>query len=157
MFRYEVLFLTVSEITKDESDEIKNHFSKVIRANNATMLSYDRWGKYRLAYPVNHSEYGVYFLVRFEVDQANKAALLEAIKEIFVFKFNTLIPKHIIERLDMKSSLEYRRPESLEDTPQDVDSFLKKNEMEGLIKKAPGRKMGQPTPVVALEEEVVAE
>lgn len=140
MFRYEVLYLTVPEITKDESEAIKAHFTKVIRAHKGTMLSFDRWGKYRLAYPVNKNEYGVYFLTRFEVENDQKNALLAAINEIFVFKFNTLIPKHIVERLDVAASLEYRRPDSLEDNPQDVDSFLKRNEMEGLIKKGPGRK-----------------
>ena len=137
MFRYEVLFLTVPEITKDESEAIKAHFSKVIRAHKGTMLSFDRWGKYRLAYPVAKNEYGVYFLTRFEVEADQKEALLAEVKNIFVFKFNTLIPKHIIERLNPAASLEYRRPESLEDTPQDVDTFLKRNEMEGLIKKGP--------------------
>jgi len=140
MFRYEVLYLTVPEITKDESEAIKAHFTKVIRAHKGTMTSFDRWGKYRLAYPVNKNEYGVYFLTRFEVEGDQKEALLAAIKEIFVFKFNTLIPKHIVERLDIEASLEYRRPDSLEDNPQDVDTFLKRNEMEGLIKKGPGRK-----------------
>ena len=96
MFRYEVLFLTVPEITKDESEAIKAHFTKVIRAHKGTMVSFDRWGKYRLAYPVNKNEYGVYFLTRFEVEGDQKEALLAAIKEIFVFKFNTLIPKHIV-------------------------------------------------------------
>ena len=43
-------------------------------------------------------------------------------------------------RLDLKASLEYRRPESLEDNPQDVDAFLKRNDMEGLLKKGPARK-----------------
>jgi small subunit ribosomal protein S6 len=136
MFRYEVLFLTVPEITKDESENIKSHFTKVIRAHKGAMVSFDRWGKYRLAYPVNKNEYGVYFLTRFEVDFDQKESLLAAIKETFVFKFNTLIPKHIIERLDPVASLEYRRPDSLEDNPQDVDTFLKRNEMEGLIKKS---------------------
>lgn len=137
MFRYEVLFLTVPEITKDESEAIKAHFSKVIRAHKGAMLSFDRWGKYRLAYPVAKNEYGVYFLTRFEVENDQKEALLAEVKNIFVFKFNTLIPKHIIERLNPAASLEYRRPESLEDNPQDVDTFLKRNEMEGLIKKGP--------------------
>jgi len=140
MFRYEILFLTVPEITKDESEAIKAHFTKVIRAHKGSMVSFDRWGKYRLSYPVGKNEYGVYFLTRFEVEADQKEALLVAIKEIFVFKFNTLIPKHIIERLDPKAALEYRRPDSLEDNPQDVDAFLKRNEMEGLIKKGPGRK-----------------
>jgi small subunit ribosomal protein S6 len=136
MFRYEVLFLTVPEITKDESETVKAHFAKVIRAHKGAMVSFDRWGKYRLAYPVNKNEYGVYFLTRFEVDFDQKESLLAAIKDTFVFKFNTLIPKHIIERLDPKASLAYRRPDSLEDNPQDVDTFLKRNEMEGLIKKS---------------------
>lgn len=140
MFRYEVLFLTVPEITKDESEAIKTHFSKIIRTHKATLLTFDRWGKYRLAYPVNHNDYGVYFLVRFEVDGANKEALLASIKEIFVFKFNTLIPKHMVERLPDNAPAEYKRPASLEDNPQDIDSFLKRNEMEGLIKKGPIRK-----------------
>lgn len=140
MFRYEVLFLTVPEITKDESEAIRAHFSKVIRTHKGNLLSFDRWGKYRLAYPVNHNDYGVYFLTRFEVDGENKEALLASIKEIFVFKFNTLIPKHMVARLDAHAPLEYKRPASLEDNPQDIDSFLKRNEMEGLIKKGPARK-----------------
>lgn len=140
MFRYEVLFLTVPEITKDEAEAIKAHFSKVIRAHKGTLISFDRWGKYRLAYVVNKNEYGVYFLARFEVDAENKASLLAAIKDIFVFKFNTLIPKHIIERIALDEPAEYRRPASLEDNPQDIDTFLKRNEMEGLLKKGPARK-----------------
>lgn len=140
MFRYEILFLTVPEITKDESEAIRAHFSKVIRAHKGTLVSFDRWGKYRLAYPVNHNDYGVYFLTRFEVDGENKEAMLASINEIFVFKFNTLIPKHIVARLDAQAPMEYKRPASLEDNPQDIDSFLKRNEMEGLIKKGPVRK-----------------
>ena len=149
MFRYEVLFLTVPEITKDETDAIKAHFSKVIRASKGTMISFDRWGKYRLAYPVKNNDYGVYFLTRFEVEKEHKEALLAAIKEIFVFKFNTLIPKHIIARLDSSASLEYRRPDSLEDNPQDVDAFLKRNEMEGLLKKGSARKNYESRQVVS--------
>lgn len=155
MFRYEILFLTVPEITKDESEAIKSHFMKVFRTFKATMLTYDRWGKYKLAYSVNHNDYGVYFLVRFEVDQENKDGLLAAIKEIFVFKFNTLIPKHIVERLPINAAMEYKRPASLEDNPQDIDSFLKRNEMEGLIKKGPVRKSSDYKERSAIAEVIV--
>ena len=140
MFRYEILFLAAPEITKDESEGIKSHFSKTIRAHKGDMISFERWGKYRLAYPVNKNEYGVYFLTRFEVNGENKSKLLASLKEAFVFKFNTVVMKSNLERLDATASLEYRRPESLEDSPQDVDTFLKRNEMEGLLKRAPVRK-----------------
>lgn len=140
MFRYEILFLAAPEITKDESEGIKNHFSKTIRSHKGDMISFERWGKYKLAYPVNKNEYGVYFLTRFEVDAENKNKLLESLKEAFVFKFNNIVMKNHFDRLDPKGSLEYRRPESLEDNPQDVDAFLKRNEMEGLLKRGPVRK-----------------
>lgn len=137
MFRYEVLFLTVPEITGDESEAIKSYFMKAVRSAEGEMISFDRWGKYLLAYPVNHNHYGVYFLARFEVGAAGRDALLKAIKDAFVFKFNTIVTKNIVTRLDAKASLEYKRPESLEDNPADVDTFLKNNDMKGLIKKQP--------------------
>ena len=140
MFRYEILFLTTPEITNDEADGIKSHFSKAIRANKGEMISFERWGKYRLAYPVRKNEYGVYFLTRFDVSGENKNKLIASLKEAFVFKFENLVMKSIVEKLDIEAPLEYRRPESLEDKPQDVDSFLKRNEMEGLVKKGPVRK-----------------
>jgi len=133
MLRYEMLFLTIPEITGDESDSIKSYFLKAVRSAQGEMLSFERWGKYRLAYPVNKNDYGVYFLARFEVALENRDALLKDIRASYIFKFNNLIVKNMINRLQ-GTSLEYKRPESLEDTPTDVDSFLKKNDMEGLLK-----------------------
>lgn len=138
MLRYEMLFLTVPEITKDEIESIKSYFQKSVRTSQGDMISFERWGKYRLAYPVNKNDYGVYFLTRFDVNLENRDALLKDIRGSYVFKFNHLIMKNMICRLDSKASLEYKRPESLEDTPQDIDSFLKKNDMEGLLKPRTG-------------------
>jgi len=138
MLRYEMLFLTVPEITGDEIESIKSYFLKSVRAAKGDMLSFERWGKYRLAYPVNKNDYGVYFLARFEVALENRDALLKDMRGSYIFKFNNLIMKNMICRLDSKASLEYKRPESLEDTPHDIDSFLKKNDMEGLLKPKQG-------------------
>jgi len=140
MLRYEVLLLTVPEITKDESQNIQDLFSKAIRKAKGEMTSFDRWGKYRLAYLVRKNEYGVYFLVRFSVLSEERDALLDDLRDIFVFKCNNLIMKHMFQRLDDNASEEYKRPESLEDNPQDLNDFLKKNEMSGLLKKSPARR-----------------
>jgi len=134
MLRYEMLFLTVPEITTDEIESIKSYFQKAVRSVSGDMLSFERWGKYRLAYPVKKNDYGVYFLTRFEVAKEHRDALLKDIRGSYIFKFNHLIVKNMICRLDENASLEYKRPESLEDTPHDIDSFLKKNDMEGLLK-----------------------
>ena len=160
MLRYEMLFLTVPEITGDEIESIKSYFSKSVRTAQGDMISFERWGKYRLAYPVKKNDYGVYFLTRFEVAQEQRDALLKDIRGSYIFKFNNLIMKNMICRLDETASLEYKRPESLEDTPHDVDSFLKKNDMEGLLKSKGGfrKKVEEKSIVggVALDKEKVA-
>lgn len=130
MLRYEVLFLTVPEITSGETDAVKDYFSKSIREAKGTMLGFDRWGKYRLAYPVNKNEYGVYFLLRLDVAKEQRDALLEAIDSAFTFKFNNLIVKNVVTRLADNEPAEYKRPESLEEAATNVDALIKNVEGE---------------------------
>src|SRR4029078_1241428 len=79
MTRYETLLLTIPEITEDESSKLESHIVQTINKAHGALISAERWGKYRLAYPVNKQEYGIYFLVRFEVDEKNKQELLEGL------------------------------------------------------------------------------
>lgn len=164
MLRYEVLFLTVPEITGDEASSVEKFFSASAREAKGSMLSFERWGKYRLAYPVQKNDYGVYFLARFEVEREQRDGLLQNVKNAFLFKFNNLVMKNMVGRLDEKASLEYSRPESLEDNPHDVDSFLKKNDMTGLLNKkeaastsAPKAEVSKEAPAEEKTEEVVEE
>ena len=78
MMRYELLMLSVPEITLDEAKTLETHLERVIREAKGTIISFDRWGKYRLAYPVKKNDYGVYFLTRFELEDAG--ALLEELR-----------------------------------------------------------------------------
>ncbi|MGA9530539.1 MAG: 30S ribosomal protein S6, partial [Candidatus Babeliales bacterium] len=92
---------------------------KVLTTFDATMLSFEKWGKYQLAYPVNKKDYGIYFLLRFEVTDMAKplAALFDELKVLFSIKINTLIMRHMITRLKSGQSLAYQRPPSLEEAP----------------------------------------
>ena len=68
--------------------------------------------------------------------------------------------KHMFQRLKSDAALEYKRPESLEDNPQDLNDFLKKNEMSGLLKKNPARETAKAESAPAekpVEETVVVE
>lgn len=133
MLRYETLLLAIPEITADESSALESHIEKTIKDNGGSLISLDRWGKYRLAYPIEKNEYGVYFLVRFETNQTGNA-LLEALRILFAVRYSELVMRHVIAKLKPHQSLEYQRPESLEDAPgRSVDTFLKENKMTGLL------------------------
>jgi small subunit ribosomal protein S6 len=115
MMRYEVLMLTVPEITQDESKSIETQIAQLLDSAKASMLSFERWGKYRLAYPVNRNEYGVYFLVRFELPDAEQ--LLKDLQTMFTVKLNDLVMRTMVARLDESTPLAYQRPPSLEEAP----------------------------------------
>ncbi len=132
MLRYELLMLAVPEITQDEIKGLETLIEKTIQDAQGSVLSFDRWGKHRLAFPVRKSDYGVYFLVRFEMKKTEP--LLGEIASLFSIKLTTIVMRHVVTRLDLDKSLAYERPVSVEDAPaRDVDSFLRKNKMGGLI------------------------
>ena len=132
MVRYETLVLTVPEITGDEAKHIEKELAQLVEKAKGALISFDRWGKYRLAYPVKKNEYGVYFLARFETEGAS--ALPKEVANLCKVKLNTVVMRDLTSRLADDESLVYQRPPSLEDTPtRDVRTFLRENKMEGLL------------------------
>lgn len=124
MVRYETLLLTVPEITADEAKSIETQLDKTVSGKKGTMISFDRWGKYRLAFPVNKNEYGVYFLARFEGSDITE--LIEEVKTLLAVKLHDVVMRHMLTKLEEHKSLEYQRPQSLEEAPsKDVDSLFR--------------------------------
>jgi len=126
MPRYELLILASPEITKDEESNLETHIDKLINKSKGSIVSFDRWGKYRLAYPVRKNEYGVYFLLRFDTKDKN---LIKEIERMFYVKLNSIVMRSIFSRLDQDQSLEYKKPPSLEDAPKKTRGFLEEKEL----------------------------
>lgn len=124
MVRYEILLLTIPEITEDEIKGIESQVQGVLRGAKGTLVSFERWGKYKLCYPVKKNEYGVYFLVRFELP-SESSEILNEIKAFINVKFYDLIMRSMFTVLDPKQSLVYQRPTSLEETPRRESGFLR--------------------------------
>lgn len=134
IYRYEVLALTVPEITQDEAKNLESEIERIVRSAKGSIISYEKWGKYRLSYPIKKNDYGVYFLARLE---APNGQVVEDIKNFFVIKAGDVVMRNVITRLDESKPLTYQRPKSLEEAPTssrgDVPTFLKENQMEGML------------------------
>lgn len=113
--RYEALLLTVPEITADETKSIEQQFGRLVSDKKGSMISFDRWGKYRLAYPIAKNDYGVYFLARFETENPNP--LVQEVETLLGVKLHEVIMRSMVSKLGPRQSLEYQRPPSLEDAP----------------------------------------
>jgi small subunit ribosomal protein S6 len=124
MIRYEILMLAVPQITEDEGKRINAELETFIKVDGGSVISFERWGKYRLAYPIAKNDYGVYFLIRFELPELSKA--IDEIKRAFKVRLNELVMRDMIVVLEADQSLEYQRPLSLEETPErEVGAFMK--------------------------------
>lgn len=130
--QYEALLLTIPEITGDEIKNLENQLDKAVKAGSGSTISFERWGKYRLAYEVNKSEYGIFFLMRFEVPSATTA--VKDIKTLLKVKLNNVVIRDMISVLDPKRPLAYQRPRSLEEAPtREGDNFSKDSKMTGFV------------------------
>lgn len=118
MIRYETLILAVPEITNDEAATIEKTLAAAINQVQGNVISFERWGKFKLAYQINKNDYGVYYLVRYEVSNENKTTLANQIQELFTVRLNTLVMRHMTSILDARKGLEYTRPQSLEEAPE---------------------------------------
>lgn len=126
MFYYEMLVLLRPEVSQELFDEIKARITSCIEEQGGVLKTYDRWGKYLLAYEVQKCSYGVYTLVRFGVEKEFSNILLEKLKNLCQIKFNTNIMRHVFVSLGNKYNEEYCRPDSLEDAPRRDKSFDEK-------------------------------
>ena len=148
--RYELLLLTVPEITSDESKNLEKQLNKLVQDYKGSIISFERWGKYRLVYPVKKNDYGIYYLFRFEIPRETE--LIQDVKTLFNVKLNNIVMRNMFTYLDEKASLAYQRPKSLEEVPtRDVETFLKENKMEGLLSAvdSPQRKRAKEDPASA--------
>lgn len=138
--RYEALMLAIPEITNDEVKLIENNLNDIAKSTQGSMVSFERWGKFRLSYPVNRNDYGVYILARFEAPQGS--SITQEVQSLFAVKLHELVSRATIQRLPNTGSLVYHRPKSLEEAPssRDVDRFLKDNNMTGLLKDKTGNR-----------------
>lgn len=132
MRQYEALLLTVPEITGDETKHLETQLDKAVKAGTGSIVSFERWGKYKLAYEINKNDYGVFFLTRFELPTGTKT--LDDMKHLFKVKLNNVIMRDMISVLDPKRPLAYQRPRSLEEAPaREAEGFSKDSKMPGFM------------------------
>jgi ribosomal protein S6 len=130
---YEALMLSVPEITGDEIKNLEMQLDKLVKAGGGSTISFERWGKYKLAYDINKSEYGVYFLTRFEVPQGT--TLVNDMKTLLKVKLNNVVMRDMISVLDPKTPLTYQRARSLEEAParEEGAAFSRDNRSSGFF------------------------
>ncbi len=92
MHDYELTVIVSPQVTDESLPGVVDKVSKLITDRGGQITEINQWGKRKLAYPINRSEEGIYFLAKFK-STADKIAEIEK---------NLLIAEEVIRHLVIK-------------------------------------------------------
>jgi small subunit ribosomal protein S6 len=99
MLQYETIFMTDPNLTEEETDAIAALVESIVTSSGGKVLKTEKWGKRRLAYPVDHREEGIYTLLLLECPP-------DQVKEIDRrYRMNDRILRHLTVRMEDESQL----------------------------------------------------
>lgn len=133
MLLYETLILLHTHVTNDELSAMEDFFDKLTSDVGGMVKSFDKWGKYRLAYPIKKNDYGIYLLVRYELPQDKLSDVFKDLDLFLKIKCNETVLRSVTKKLEADASLEYKRPEPVDARSGNLDTFLKDNKMESFL------------------------
>lgn len=107
---YETLLLLPIHATEEEVTILEKTFNHEAEENKGKVSCFDRWGKYRLAYPIKKHDYGMYILVRYELEHVQ--AFFEKIENFLRVKCNDFVLRYVHMNLSDESyNQPYHKPE----------------------------------------------
>ena len=65
MRRYETIFITLADLSPEEIDSIIERYETIITSLEGVVVKVDKWGKRKLAYPIQKRNDGNYILIEF--------------------------------------------------------------------------------------------
>ena len=68
MKTYEMIYVLESTLTDEVKESFQKKFEGVITSAGGSVVSVDKWGVKKLAYPINYKNDGEYVLMTFEAD-----------------------------------------------------------------------------------------
>ncbi len=68
MKTYEMLYVLDSSLADEAKEAVVKKFEDIIVASNGKVVSTDKWGVKKLAYPINYKNDGYYVLTTFEAE-----------------------------------------------------------------------------------------
>jgi small subunit ribosomal protein S6 len=68
MRQYETAFLITPKLEEDETETLIEKMAEVVKKKNGKMVNIEKWGKRRLAYPIDKLDEAVYVFFHYEGD-----------------------------------------------------------------------------------------
>jgi|WetSurMetagenome_2_1015567.scaffolds.fasta_scaffold87429_3 small subunit ribosomal protein S6 len=135
MLRYETLLLARTEMSDDDITMIERQLDTIVSDAKGKLDLFDKWGKYKLAYPIKRDTHGIFILARYQVPAEQAAKALKEFDLFLKIKCSESVLRHANVRLQKDTPLTYLKPEPMDisRTGGSLDSFFKENKIENLL------------------------
>ena len=80
MRNYELMLLLNPNLQEEETSALLEQVQQTIKTNQGQIIKVDKWGKKKLVYEIKKYQEAIYFIIAFELDPENIAALERSIK-----------------------------------------------------------------------------
>jgi small subunit ribosomal protein S6 len=123
MREYEIAFLISPNLSEEETEKIISRMATVISSKKGKMIKEDRWGKRKLAYPIQKFEEAFYVFFHYEGDTSISFELERRFKQTeAILRFLT-VKKEVKKKTREKKKA---APEAKESPPPKEEKPLKK-------------------------------
>ncbi|MBM3894487.1 30S ribosomal protein S6 [Candidatus Dependentiae bacterium] len=121
------MMLVRSESTAEDRAFLEKSITALVAQHGGVFGSFDQWGKFKLAYPVEKESYGLYILVRYQLPVSTVDKFLKDLYMFFRIKTGEFMMRHVNVRLEDDAPTVYLRPEAYDSSKAmaEAGSFVK--------------------------------
>ena len=145
---YEMLYIVSAKFTEEEAPQAVERVEDLIKKHEGQKTYSEVWKKKKFAYPINHENYGYYFLVEFD-SAAEKVEQID--KEM---RLSTDIVRHMIVAKPKLSQAEIEAQKQKEQAILDKEIEAKKQEIEEAEKEEEKPKAKKTTDLKDLDDKL---
>ena len=117
MNRYEVVFITLSDLSKEDTDVLIDRYKQIIANFKGVAVKVEKWGVRKLAYPIRKQTKGMYALI----DYVGSAAVVVEVERNFKFddkvlKFQTIKKEDSVDMAEIEKEMageKEKKPEGI--------------------------------------------
>lgn len=119
---YESVVILNATLEDDQIETTLTRIQEILKSNGAEISEVEKWGRKRLAYPIQKSKSGYYVIFRFEAPSDSIAELerIYRLDETIVRYLNITLGKRDLEHIEkMRERAAQQESEKVENTEKD--------------------------------------
>ncbi|OGF24957.1 30S ribosomal protein S6 [Candidatus Falkowbacteria bacterium RIFOXYB2_FULL_34_18] len=104
---YELLYIISNKFTEEELKPIMEKVNKFVTGNGGTITYSEEWGNKKMAYPINHFNFGYYNLLEFDAEGSK----LQEIDKVLRLSHDVLRHQIVVKKMRTEEEIKKEKEE----------------------------------------------